>query len=143
MENQYSNDQQTSRRLRPAQKLMFFMIGGGIGAAAALLFAPKSGRELRSDVANLIDNGYGKALVAASDIKDRTNEFYEVAKGTSEEVLGVISSGLSVMKDELRNDVAKIGSIVQSSTNRGISQDASPRYSVTESGRNIQEGARR
>lgn len=30
-------------------KLMFFILGGGIGAAVALLFAPKPGRELRRD----------------------------------------------------------------------------------------------
>ncbi|MCU0240070.1 MAG: YtxH domain-containing protein [Pyrinomonadaceae bacterium] len=32
-------------------KLTYLLIGGGIGAILALLFAPKSGQELREDIA--------------------------------------------------------------------------------------------
>ena len=35
-------------------KLTYLIIGGGIGAVIALLFAPKSGKELREDIATLI-----------------------------------------------------------------------------------------
>ena len=33
-------------------KLTYLLIGGGIGAIIALLFAPKSGVELRGDIAD-------------------------------------------------------------------------------------------
>lgn len=33
-------------------KLTYLLIGGGIGAIIALLFAPKSGQELREDIAD-------------------------------------------------------------------------------------------
>ena len=38
-----------------ATKLTYLLIGGGIGAVIALLFAPKSGTELRGDIANGVD----------------------------------------------------------------------------------------
>jgi gas vesicle protein len=140
MENQYSDNQRTSHDVSPAQKLMLFLIGGGVGVAAGLLFAPKSGAALRSDIAGLVDKGYDKALVAVSEIKDRTSEYYEVAKGTGGDVLEVVSSGLSMIKDEVRTDVVKIGSILQSSPVCGATQDTSRRYRLTESAGSIQEG---
>ena len=33
-------------------KLVYFLIGAGIGAVTALLFAPKAGAELRADIAD-------------------------------------------------------------------------------------------
>src|SRR5690625_3229094 len=42
------------------------LVGSFVGAAAALLFAPKSGRELRSD----INYGASQAMDRASELKD-------------------------------------------------------------------------
>ena len=38
-------------------KILFFMAGAGIGAALALLFAPKSGRETRELIARTANDG--------------------------------------------------------------------------------------
>jgi len=38
---------------RTADRLTYLLIGAGIGATLALLFAPKSGRELRRDIADV------------------------------------------------------------------------------------------
>ena len=38
-------------------KLVYFLVGAGIGAITALLFAPKSGSELRSDLADATRKG--------------------------------------------------------------------------------------
>ena len=134
MENQYLANEEVNVGVSPLNKMMLLLIGGGIGAAAALLLAPKSGHELRGDIAGLMDKGYDRALVAASDMKEKTSEFYEAAKGTGEDVLHVVYSGLSVIKDEVRDDVAKIGSIVQSSALCGVKEDSPIRYRLTELG---------
>ena len=40
-----------------SNKLTYLLIGGGIGAVLALLFAPKSGQELRGDIADATRKG--------------------------------------------------------------------------------------
>ena len=47
MRNEYDRDETSA-----ATKLTYLLVGGGIGAVLALLFAPKSGQELRGDDAN-------------------------------------------------------------------------------------------
>ncbi|NJM52639.1 MAG: YtxH domain-containing protein [Blastocatellia bacterium] len=42
-------------------KLTYLLIGGGIGAILALLFAPKSGQELREDIADATRKSLEKA----------------------------------------------------------------------------------
>ena len=44
-----------------ATKLTYLLVGGGIGAILALLFAPKSGEELRGDIADVTRKGIEKS----------------------------------------------------------------------------------
>ena len=46
MRNEYDREDANA-----STKLTYLLIGGGIGAVIALLFAPKSGQELRGDIA--------------------------------------------------------------------------------------------
>ena len=87
----------SSRRF--GQKIMFFLIGGGIGGTLALLFARKSGSELRSDIADVASKGYTDTLAAANQLKKRTAEYYEVAKETGSEVFDVVAAGISAVKE--------------------------------------------
>lgn len=48
------------------------LIGGIVGAAAGLLLAPKTGRDLRSDVAVQAVNLKDKSAVLSSNAKDKT-----------------------------------------------------------------------
>lgn len=61
-------------------KLTYLLIGGGIGAILALLFAPKSGEELRGDIADATRKGLEKSKEAASLAKERAGEYYEVTR---------------------------------------------------------------
>ena len=47
-------EERQARAASVSAKLMYLLIGGGIGAALALLFAPKSGAELRADVTDAV-----------------------------------------------------------------------------------------
>ena len=42
-------------------RLTYLLIGGGIGAILALLFAPKSGQELRGDIADATRKGIDRS----------------------------------------------------------------------------------
>jgi gas vesicle protein len=57
-------------------RLMYLLIGGGIGAIIALLFAPKSGAELRGDIADVTRKGIDKTREAASYIGDKAGDYY-------------------------------------------------------------------
>ena len=61
-------------------KLTYLIIGGGIGAVLALLFAPKSGIELREDIADATRKGLEKSKEAAAQIQERAGEYYEVSR---------------------------------------------------------------
>jgi len=58
-------------------RLTYLLIGGGIGAIIALLFAPKSGQELRGDLADATRKGIDKSREAAQQLGERAGEYYE------------------------------------------------------------------
>lgn len=67
-------------------KLTYLVIGGGIGAILALLFAPKSGVELREDIADVTRKGLEKGRETAGHIGEYAGEYYEVAKDKTGEL---------------------------------------------------------
>jgi gas vesicle protein len=75
-----------------------FLAGGAIGAAMALLFAPKSGKELRNDIKNKTDayldeadkyiaEARNKAKVLINDGKEKSEKIINDAKSKSEAIL--------------------------------------------------------
>jgi gas vesicle protein len=60
-----------------SEKLTFLLIGAGIGATLALLFAPKSGRELRGDIADYTRRGVDAAGEGARQLGTRASELYD------------------------------------------------------------------
>ena len=95
------------------RKLAFLALGGGIGAAVALLFAPKPGRELRADIAEKADKAYEDTLRTANRLKEQTAEYYETARERGGEVMDVVVEGVSEVKKEIKADAAKVGDIVE------------------------------
>jgi gas vesicle protein len=65
------------RNNNSADKLVYFLIGAGIGAITALLFAPKSGEELRSDIADATRKGIDYARETGREISERATDYYE------------------------------------------------------------------
>ena len=67
-------------------RLTYLLIGGGIGAILALLFAPKSGQELRGDRADATRKGIDRSREAAQQLGDRAGEYYEATRGRAAEL---------------------------------------------------------
>lgn len=67
-------------------RLTYLLIGGGIGAILALLFAPKSGHELRGDIADATRKGIDRSREAAQQLGDRAGEYYEATRGRATEL---------------------------------------------------------
>jgi gas vesicle protein len=77
-----------ARRKRLTTALGFMLIGLGAGAIAGLLTAPKSGKLLRKDVLNKIDDARDAAErigKRAGDLWDKGEELAEVALHKGEE----------------------------------------------------------
>ena len=67
-------------------KLTYLLIGGGIGAALALLFAPKSGQELREDIAVATKKGIEKGKETAGQLQEAAGDYYEVTRDKANEL---------------------------------------------------------
>src|SRR5947199_3949751 len=61
-------------------KLTFLLIGAGIGATLALLFAPKKGSELRGDIADYTKRGIDVANQNAKRLGERAGDLYETGR---------------------------------------------------------------
>ena len=81
MRNEYERDETSA-----ATKLTYLLVGGGIGAVLALLFAPKSGQELRDDIADATRKGLEKSKEAASQLQEKAGEYYEVSRDKASEM---------------------------------------------------------
>jgi len=61
-------------------RLTYFLVGAGIGAVLALLFAPKSGEELRSDIADATRKGIDRSKEAAAQLGNKAGEVYDATR---------------------------------------------------------------
>jgi len=76
-------------------KLLYFLIGGGIGAVTALMFAPKPGAELRHDISEITRTGYDETRDLAQNVKGHSAEIYNAAKEKAGRIRGMASQKLS------------------------------------------------
>ncbi len=90
-----------------ATKLTYLVIGGGIGAVLALLFAPKSGRELREDIADASRKGLERGKEAAAQLQDRAGEYYEVSRERAQEIVQTAQEKAGEFKEKARGAAAR------------------------------------
>ncbi len=95
--NKYESNvsEPNSMRLSTRDGVTFLLIGGGIGAVLALLFAPRSGRELRTGIADVSKRGYDLTLEKASELKDHSGEAIKVIKDKAGEVYDFATSKIN------------------------------------------------
>ncbi len=86
--------------------LSYLLIGGGIGAVLALLFAPKSGRDLRGDIADVSRKGYDATLEKANALKEQSAEVIQNVRSKADQVYDFAASKLA-MGEEVVNDAAE------------------------------------
>lgn len=99
-------------------KLTYLLIGGGIGAVLALLFAPKSGEELRQDIADATRKSVDSARDTANQLSARAGEYYEATRERAGELAqnardaatrrtGTISAAIEAGKQAYREEKRK------------------------------------
>lgn len=81
-------------------KMTYLLVGGGIGALVALLFAPKSGSELRTDITDAARKGVDKTRETASQLGERSNEYINTAKQKAGDIYSRTGGALNAAKSE-------------------------------------------
>lgn len=89
--------------------LAFCLLGAGIGAALALIFAPKSGKELRRDISD-----------AASKSYDHATELYDATKEKGIEVLEAAGEKMTELKEEIMDDAATLAAVAEFTATRAV-----------------------
>ncbi|MFL6466580.1 MAG: YtxH domain-containing protein, partial [Pyrinomonadaceae bacterium] len=89
-------------------KLTYLLIGGGIGAVIALLFAPKSGIELREDIADATRKGLEKSKEAAAQLQERAGEYYEVGRERAGEIISSAQERAGELAEKARTAAANM-----------------------------------
>lgn len=87
-------------------KLTYLLIGGGIGAIIALLFAPKSGVELRGDIADATRKGIEKSKETAAHLQERAGEYYEVGRERASEYIQTAQEKAGELAEKARTAAA-------------------------------------
>jgi gas vesicle protein len=110
-----------------SDKLVDFMIGAGIGALITLLFAPKGGSELRSEIADTTRKGFDYARDTSREIGERASDLTargkEAAGDLTERGKGLINrqkaqltaaivAGKQGYREAKQRDQGKVGAAV-------------------------------
>jgi gas vesicle protein len=80
MSNNNNNNNNNNQNIDSKDFMIGALVGGMLGAAAALLLAPKAGKELRSDLNE-----------QAVYLKDKSNEFSHLAREKSSNIVRTVS----------------------------------------------------
>ncbi|HKB85349.1 MAG TPA: YtxH domain-containing protein [Ignavibacteriaceae bacterium] len=84
--------------------LLGFLAGGAVGAILALLYAPKSGRELREDIRSKTDEYYDDVEKYYSEARNKAKDLINDGKKKSEKLI----SDARVKSEELLKDAERI-----------------------------------
>ena len=90
-----------------ATKLTYLIVGGGIGAVLALLFAPKSGVELREDIADATRKGIEKSKEAAAQFQEKAGDYYEVSREKASELYQTAAEKASELSEKAKAAAAQ------------------------------------
>ena len=102
-----------------SSKLTYLLIGGGIGAILALLFAPKSGHELRGDIADATRKGIDRSREAAQQLGDRAGEYYEATRGRAAELYSQAAEKVGEVAHGAREAASRQGGTLTAAIDAG------------------------
>jgi len=102
-------------------RLTYLLIGGGIGAVIALLFAPKSGQELRGDLADATRKGIDRSREAAQQLGERAGEYYEQTRERAGELYTQAASKASDLYSQASDKVSEVAQTARDAASRQTS----------------------
>ena len=88
-------------------RLAYFLVGGGIGAVVALLFAPRSGRETRDLIAQKAAESRDRMASTSRSVSDRVTNYIDKSKEMVTSQKEQISAAIEAGKQAYREEKAK------------------------------------
>jgi gas vesicle protein len=98
-----ANDEGTSA----STIFLSFLAGAAVGAGLALLYAPKTGRELREKIGELTDDAVGKIKTYASEAQEKLKTTIEDGKDVIKEKKSILSSAFEAGKEAMEREKEK------------------------------------
>ncbi len=80
------------------EKLVWFLTGAAVGAVAALLYAPQSGKATRRFIRRKAEDGREAIVDAGKEILDRGHEFYEKGRQIADDAAGLVERGRKLVR---------------------------------------------
>ena len=84
--------------------LVSFVAGAAVGAGLALLYAPKSGREMRETIADLTEDAVDKIKEYAKDAQDKIKTVIEEGRETVVEKKSILASAIEAGKEAMQKE---------------------------------------
>jgi len=89
--------------------LVSFLAGAALGAGLAILYAPKSGREMRDQIGDLTDDAVDKIKEYAKEAQDKIKATLEEGKETIMEKKSILSSAIEAGREAIQKEKEKLG----------------------------------
>jgi len=99
-------------------KLLYLLIGGGIGAVAGLLLAPKPGSELRNDISEITRTGYDETLDLAQNVKAHTADLAQNVKAHTADLAQNVKEHSADLAQNLKEHSADLYQTVKEKADR-------------------------
>ncbi len=87
-------------------KVAFFLVGAGVGAVVALLFAPKSGEETRRLIADKAGEGKDYLTAKGRDLGRQAGEYADRGKEAFNRQKERLADALEAGKEKVRSTLA-------------------------------------
>jgi gas vesicle protein len=84
--------------------LLSFMAGAAIGAGIALLYAPKSGREMRENILDLTEDAVDKIKEYAKEAQEKIKTAVEDGKEAFVEKKSVLASAIEAGREAMHRE---------------------------------------
>jgi gas vesicle protein len=88
--------------------VLSFILGGVVGAAAAILYAPWEGIKTREKLKDLTDEMKEKSDQLSEEWKEKATTFIEKGKEFVEQKRGILSSAFDAGKEAMRKEKEEI-----------------------------------
>jgi gas vesicle protein len=96
-----------SKETSVGEKAIFLILGGVIGAATALLLAPRSGPETRKLIMNKAREGADYVSTRSKSVADKTSEFVDRGKEMIQQKRDSLSAAFEAGKQAYRDEKEK------------------------------------